>query len=219
MHKRWAQLIFMKIPFLILFTLTLTSLTAWGQDIDSVKIKKRIERLARDKRVRDSLETVFYSESPFFKISFEHNQESVPIPKGSIFYATDGQIKFESRRLDSVRYEFSDLPDSVKFGLQFDSKQIETGFVKKRRYKNGATLTFGYYDNVLELRKKWEKGKKDRDFDESYDIGPTYLTAVKDNEIIKAAKKGKIRPIEFIIFVPRVYGDGMVLTFQYVRLK
>lgn len=107
----------------------------------------------------------------------------------------------------------------MKFGLQFDSIKIETGFIKRRRYKNGATLTFGYYDNVLELRKKWEKGKKDKDFDESYDIGPTYLTAVKDNEIIKAAKKGKIRPIEFIIFIPRVYGDGMVFTFQNVRLK
>lgn len=209
----------MKIPFLILFALTLTSLTAWGQEIDSVKIKKRIERLARDKRVRDSLETVFYSESPFFKISFERNQENVPLPKGSIFYATDGKMKFESKRLDSVRYEFKELPDSVKFGLQFDSVKIETGFVKRRRYKNGATLTFGYYDNVLELRKKWEKGKKDEHFDESYDIGPTYLTAVKDNEIIKAAKKGKIRPIEFVIFIPRVYGDGMVLTFQNVRLK
>jgi hypothetical protein len=209
----------MKIQLLILFTLKMTSLTAWAQDIDSSKIKERIERLVRDERVSDSLEAVFYSEPPSFNISFSRNQKNMPIPKGSMFYATDGQIELESTRLDSVRYEFSDLPDSVRFGLQFDSMKIETGFVRRRAYMNGGTLTFGYYDNILELRRKWEKAKNDKDFDDAYDIDPPYLMAVKDNKIIKAARKGKIRPIQFVIFVPRVYGDGMVFTFQSVRLK
>jgi hypothetical protein len=63
------------------------------------------------------------------------------------------------------------------------------------------------------------KGKKDEDINELFEIGDPYLNAVMDKKIIKAAKKGKIRPIEFVSFSPRTFGDGVTHTYQNVRLK
>jgi hypothetical protein len=199
--------------------MTVASLICCGQSADSVTIKKRLDRQIEAKKVHDSLEAIFYSIPPFFKITLEVNHEKATIPDNSKFYATDGRNIFEPKKSDIDQYEFGDLPDSVKFALAFDTIKIETGFIKEKFYKNGAGLRFGYFDNVLELKRQWDKRKKDEDFDEWIEIREPYLTAVKDKKIIAAAKKGKIRPIEFVAFAPRVYGDGVIHTFRNIRLK
>ncbi|WKZ58845.1 MAG: hypothetical protein QY309_13310 [Cyclobacteriaceae bacterium] len=216
------NLFLMKTRFLILFLLTLTSWTTQGQVTDSVKLKtwnKRIERSEKLKRHRDSLETIFNSVPPFYKITLELNHQQTTIPDGARFYATNGQQTYESKKTEDDKFMFDNLPDSVKFGLQFDSIKLETGFVKSKFFKNGAGLRFGYYDNILELKQKWDKGKKDEDFDEWTEIGDPYLTAIKDKKLIRAAKKGQIRPIEFVSVSPRTFGDGVIHTYQNVRLK
>lgn len=207
----------MKIGFLITL-LTIASPTIFAQTADSVTIKKRLERQEKARRQRDSLETIFNATPPIFKIALELNHEKTAIPDNATFYATDGQRNYESKKSDLI-YQFDSLPDSVKFTLQFDSIKLTTGFIKRRKYEHGGSLTFGYYDNVLELRKKWEKNKNDWDFDEWTDIRSPYLTAIKDKRIIRLAKRNKIGPIEFIVYVPRVYGDATVTTFQTIRPK
>jgi hypothetical protein len=199
--------------------LTLTSLTTSAQTSDSVKLKKWNDRQIKGKRQRDSLETVFYSTSPFFKVSLELNHDRALTPANLHFYATDGIKKYEPKNIGDDKYEFVDLPDSIKFGLEFDTIKIETGFIKEKFYKNGAGLRFGYFDNVLAIKKKWDKGKKSDDFDEWTEIREPYLDIIKDKKIIKAARQNKIRPIEFISFAPRVYGDGVLQTFRNIRLK
>lgn len=213
------NLFLMKIGFLILFLLTVTSWTTWGQTTDSVKIKKWNERREKAGRQQDSLEIIFNSVPPFYKITLELNHVRTTIPDNAKFYATNGQHIFESRKTEDEKYVFEDLPDSVKFGLQFDSIKLETGFVKEKFYKYGARLRFGYYDNILELKQRWDTGKKDEDFDEWAEIGDPYLTALKDKKLIKAAKRRQIRPIEFISVSPRTFGDGVIHTYQNVRLK
>ena len=197
----------------------MTSSTIWAQTVDSLAIKKRLERQEKASRQRDSLETIFNATPQIFKIALELNHSKTSIPDNSKFYATDGQKTYDSKKSDSVIYRFDSLPDSVQFTLQVDSIKLTTGFIKKRKYEHGGTLTFGYYDNILELRKKWEKGKNDWEFDEWTDIRSPYLSAIKDKRIIKLAKKDKIRPIEFVVYVPRVYGDATVTTFQTIRPK
>ncbi|MBA4145071.1 MAG: hypothetical protein C0523_04850 [Cytophaga sp.] len=147
------------------------------------------------------------------------NHKETIIPDKAKFYATSGAKNFKSRRIGQNKYEFDYLPDSVKFVFEFDAIRVATGFEKKTFYKNGAELRFGYFDNVLELKKQWDKGKKDEDFDEWTEIRQPYLDIIKNEEIIRAAKKGKIQQIEFVEFSPRVYGDGVAHTFQNVRLK
>jgi hypothetical protein len=189
---------------------------------DSVKLRtwnKRIERSEKLKRDRDSLEAIFNSVPPFYKITLELNHQRTTIPDGARFYATNGQQTYESKKTEDDKFVFDSLPDSVKFGLLFDSIKLETDFIKRKFYKNGAALRFGYYDNVLELKQKWDKGKRDEDFDELTEIGEPYLGAVKDKKLIKAAKRRQIRPIEFVSVSPRTFGDGVIHTYQNVRLK
>lgn len=209
----------MKLLFLILFLLSVASWTTWGQTTDSVKLRKWNERSEKSKRHRDSLEAIFNSVPPFYKITLELNHERTTIPDDAKFYATNGEQPFEPRRKEDDKFMFDNLPDSVRFGLQFDSMKLETGFVKSKFYKNGGELRFGYYDNILELKQRWEKGKKDENFDEWTEIGDPYLAAIKNKKLIRAAKKGKIGPIEFVSMSPRTYGDGVTHTFQKVRLK
>lgn len=204
---------------LILVIQIFTSSEVFGQVPDSAKIKQRSERLLRDKVGRDSLQKIFYSEPPFFEVSLMVNQQRKQLGTDSKFYATDGQKIFESKSIDSTRFGFDSLPDSVRFGLMLDSLSIETGNIRKYRYENGAYLTFGVYDNLMELRAKWKKGRRDEDFDEWNETGSEYLTAVKDKKVVRAARHGRIAPIEFVVFRPRVYGDGMIITFQNIKLK
>jgi len=209
----------MKIRFLILVLLTMISLTTTGQTSDSIRIKKWSDRQVKAKRQRDSLEVVFNSIPAFFKISLELDHKEAPLPDNTKFYATNGQTNYESRKTGPDTFEFDDLPDSAKFVLEYDKIKLSTGFEKRNFYKNGAEMRFGYFDNVLKLKELWDKGKKDKDFDEWTEIRHPYLDIIKNKVSIKAAKKGKIRPIEFVAFSPRVYGDGVTHTFQNVRLK
>lgn len=195
------------------------SWTTLGQTVDSVKIKKWNNRSEKANRQRDSLEVIFNSVPPFYKITLELNHQRTTIPDDARFYATNGQQTYEPKKTEDDKFMFDNLPDSVKFGLQFDSIKLETGFVKSKFFKNGAGLRFGYYDNILELKEKWDKGKKDENFDEWANIGDPYLAAIKDKKLIKAAKKGQIRPIEFVSVSPRTFGDGVIHTYQNVRLK
>ena len=204
----------------IIVMLTMISWTICSaQSADSVTIKRRLERQAKAKHLDDSLSATFYSTPAYFKISFELDHKQTSIPDNAEFYATNGQANFKSRKTGQDTFEFDELPDSVKFVFEFDTIKLTTGFEKKKFYKNGAGLRFGYFDNVLELKKQWDKGKKDEDFDEWTDIRQPYLDIIKNKKIIKAAQKGKIRPIEFVAFSPRVYGDGVTHTFQNVKLK
>jgi hypothetical protein len=88
------------------------------------------------------------------------NHEKTAIPDNAKFYATTGQKIYESRRTVDGKFEFDNLPDSVKFGLQFDSIKLESGFVKRNFYKYGAELRFGYYDNILKTPTEIEQRKK-----------------------------------------------------------
>lgn len=189
-----------------------------AQTSDSLKLRQRNERLVEQKKRRDSLETVFYSTHDYFEISLELNHEKVSITDGTKFYATDGQKDYPSNRIDEGRYKFSDLPDSVKFGLEFDGIKLETGFIKMVFYKNGARLRFGHLDNILELKEKWEDGKHEDIFNNWTQTEP-YLDLINDRKLIKAARKKKIKAIEFVVFSPTVYGDGVKITFRTYRPK
>lgn len=196
----------------------MTSLATMAQTSDSLKLRQRNERLVEQKKRRDSLETVFYSTHDYFEVSLELNHEKVSITDGTKFYVTDGQKDYPSNRIDEGKYKFSDLPDSVKFGLEFDGIKLETGFIKMVFYKNGARLRFGHLDNILELKEKWEDGKHEDIFNNWTQTEP-YLDLINDRKLIKAARRKKITAIEFVVFSPTVYGDGVKITFRTIRQK
>jgi len=152
----------MKIRYLILFILTGTSLTTLSQSVDSVKLKKWTERQAKAKHQRDSLSAIFYATPPYYIISFELNHKETAIPDNAKFYATSGEKNFKSRKTGQNKYEFDDLPDSVKFVFEFDTIKVATGFEKKTFYKNGAELRFGYLTMCSHLKSNGTKGRKTR---------------------------------------------------------
>lgn len=203
--------------YLIPIILATTSLTLWGQSLDSVKLENVTDQQGRAIKQHDSLRKKFDNILPFFRISLEVNQEQVAIPQRAKFYATSGQQIFGSTTEADGEHKFDDLPDSVQFVLEFDSVKLTTGYINKGEYENGARFTFGYFDNVLELNRKLNKGKKDSYFDEWKDLGSPYLTAAQDKRIIKAARLGKIGAIEFVVFVPKTFGHETLTTFQIVR--
>jgi hypothetical protein len=202
------------LPFVVL-----TPCTTEGQASDSSRLKTWNARYKKSERRRDSLETVFNSTPAWFEISWELNHKKSPIPGNAKFYATDGKLIYESKKTDDHKYDFGDLPDSAKFGLRIDSIELETGFIKKKFYKNGAVVRFGYYDNILDLKAQWDKGKKDEGFEEWTEIGEPYLSDLKNKKLMKAAKRKIIKPIEFVSLSPRTFGDGVVHTYQKIKLK
>ena len=209
----------MKIRFQIIILLTVVSYEASGQVTDSVKVKKWTERREKARRQRDSLETIFNSVPQFFKISLELNHEKADLPDNSKFYAIGANKVYESKKSDNQTFQFDDLPDSVQFVLQLDTVKIKSGVIKKRKYEHGGYLTFGYYDNVLEIRKKWKEQKDDWDYEEWRNTASPYLIAIKNKKVIRTARRGKLGPIEFVTYIPRVYGDPTVTTTQRLRPK
>lgn len=189
-----------------------------AQTSDSLKLKQRNERLAKQKKRRDSLEVIFNSTHNYFEIALELNHENVPITDNIQFYATDGKTTYQAIEIDNEKFEFKYLPDSVKFGLEFDSIKLETEFIKRNFYKNGARLRFGYFDNILELKEKWESGQHEDDFNGWRQTEP-YLDIIKNKKVVKAARRNKLRPIEFIVYSPTVFGDGINITYKTFRPK
>lgn len=217
MHSRCAQLILMKISLLI-FILTVTSLATMAQTSDSLKLRQRNDRLAEQKKRRDSLETVFNLTHNYFEIALELNHEKVSIPDNFQFYATDGQKNYQSNKIGKDRYEFNDLPDSAKFLLKLDTITLATDFIKRNFYLHGARVRFGYFNNILELKERWESGQYEDNFNDWTQTHP-YLKLIKDKKIIKAVKRNKIKAIDFIVYSPTSYGDGVNITFWKFRPK
>lgn len=201
---------------LLILTILSTCFSCYAQQIDSAtKFKNEI----RDNRLRDSLEKVFHSQPPYFSIKLEINQKEATMPMNAKFYMLNGKDKFYPDKTGQNELFFSTLPDSARFVLEWDSIHIETATILKKQYSYGARLKFGYYDNVLELRNLWIKNKRNEDFNEYTDIGQTYLRAIRNRKLIRAAKRKVIKPIEFIEFYPRSYGDGIVITFENIKIK
>ncbi|QNR85404.1 hypothetical protein H9N25_02665 [Pedobacter riviphilus] len=194
-------------------------LSSYAQQVDSLSITGFINEINYNRKLIDSLEKVFNSQPPYFSVTLENNQKEVQIPNEIKFYILDGMNKSYPEKIDKNRFLFSKLPDSAKFVLEWDSISIETGIIKKKQYNYGASLKFGYYDNILELRNLWEKNKKNEDFDEYTNIGQPYLRAIKNKRLLKAAKRKVIKPIEFVMFYPRSYGDGIVITFENIKVN
>lgn len=193
--------------------------SCYAQQVDSLSSTRFINEINYNGKLRDSLEKVFNSHPPYFSVKLEINQKEIQIPNNVKFYMLDGKNKSYPEKIDKNGLLFSKLPDSAKFVLEWDTINIETGTIMKNQYNYGASLKFGYYDNILELRNLWEKNKKNEDFDEYTDIGQPYLRVLKNKKLLRAAKRKVIKPIEFVVFYPKSYGDGIMITFENIKVK
>lgn len=192
---------------------------SYGQKADSLPYSKFVKEINENKKLKDSLEKAFYGNPPCFSIKLEINQKNQTIPQSAKFYILDNATKIYSKAIGENRYQLLILPDSGKFVLEWDSVKIETGTIKKTQYNHGADFKFGYYDNILDIRSLWESNRKNDDFDEYTNIGQPYLRALKNKKLLRAAKRKIIKSIEFVIFNPRAYDDGIVITFENIKMK
>jgi hypothetical protein len=167
----------------------------------------------------DSLQAEFNKRKPYFFIELEINKDKTAISKNTKFYATFKDSRFEALDLGNNQFEFSSLPDSLQFTLQWDSVKVSTGTISKVMFEHGAHVKFGYYNNLLALREQWKSIRKNEDFNEYDDMPSPYITAIQNKKLIRAARKNMILPIEFTVFNPITFGDGVVIISQMIRLK
>ncbi|RYF19048.1 MAG: hypothetical protein EOO42_14825 [Flavobacteriales bacterium] len=128
---------------LIVLVILFSYINCYAQQVDSLSKTKFINEI-NDRKLRDSLETVFYSQPSYFSVTLEINQTAIQIPNNVKFYLLDGKNKSYAEKVNENRFLFSKLPDSAKFVLEWESINIETGIIKKKQYNYGARLKFGY---------------------------------------------------------------------------
>lgn len=201
---------------LLLCALMALSLASWAQIPDSTRIRKGNKDLMDQERRRDSLEAAYFLTHNYFEVSLEVNHAKVPIDGNIRIYASDKQLIYPANRIDNNRYLFGDLPDSVKFVLESGSIKIETGFMKRAFFKNGARMRFGTVDNILLLKRNWEDGKHVADFNDWTETKP-YLDLIKDKKLIRAARRKQIESIDFVVFSPNSYKHGINITHTLIR--
>lgn len=175
--------------------------------------------IEKGRQHRDSSHAEFNKIKPYFFIKLEVNKQETELPKNAKLYATFRNSKFTALDLGNKKFEFKNLADSLQFTLEWDTIKVSTSKMAKVMFEHGASIKFGYYNNILALRAEWKSSRKNEDYDESSEMPRPYMMAIKDKRLIRAAKRNKILPIEFTVFNPIVYGDGIVLTTQTIRVK
>lgn len=205
---------------LLLLSLDLFAQTNIPTDSLSIALRKTKtleQKIKECEMIEDSLREAFYKEPAIITLSFEKNNEKIALCDDYDFWIENKCVRISPKLYAANQYLTDSISDTIALIFTYKNDTIRFSKIGYSWIKNGASLSFGVIENLEEIRKVYQKRKRDEDFNENIDLGDPYLRLLK-NKKLKRLKR-KIGKILFVVIAPRTYGDGAMMEIVTIKAK
>jgi len=203
---------------IFILTFMFSIATAFGQ-VDNNK--NRLTGFQQDsifeikwKRVEDSLCKAFYDRPKFITLTYEKNGKEQKIKNDKFIISINGQGReIKPDTLNKYPIDFVvDTSQEIILTLNIGNKSIQQKLSRSTEIINGATITFGIITDIYKQERKGIRKPKNED-DELTKTDVLYNSLLNDKKIKELITQKKIKNIQYVIVIPRVFGDGMIMEY------